>query len=234
MGQDDVPSGVRPVEPRAILFDLDGTLVDSRLDIAAACNHVLVEAGHEALPASVIVGYVGDGARRLLARAFDMPDDAPALDELLGQYVRYYEAHAAERTRLMAGARDVLEGLAHLPMAVVTNKPTAVTRRLLDALAVSQHFRAIVGAEGRALKPDPEPVMRALEALDVPAHEAWLVGDGVQDIGAGRAAGCFTIAVAAGFQEETALRAAGPDVVLACLAELLPLVRACGPRLPAG
>lgn len=202
----------------AFVFDLDGTLIDSRLDIAAACNHALVWAGREPLPPSEIGKMVGDGARKLLMRAFAQQDiDAP-----LAEFLRYYSEHPLEHARWMPGAREVLDELS--PAAVVTNKARVVAERVLDALGIRGKVALVAGGDG-PLKPDPTPILRAMRELSSTPAETWVIGDGDQDVGAGNAAGCKTVAVLGGFHSEQRLRAAKPSFVINSLTELPALVR---------
>jgi phosphoglycolate phosphatase len=214
---------VRP--PRAIVFDLDGTLVDSRGDIAAACNHALAALGHVALPEAEIARFVGDGSRMLLARALRLdPKEEGEIDVALDAFNRYYTAYPATYSRWMPGARDVLDALSSLPLALATNKPRGATMALLDALGAVTFFRAIVAGGDGPLKPNPYAIRAALAPLDVAAHNAWVVGDGVQDVGAARAAGAVSVAVLGGFASDEALRASSPDVILPAISDLPPLV----------
>lgn len=206
--------------PRAIAFDLDGTLVDSRRDIAAACNHVLVQAGRAPLALDVIVGFVGDGVRSLLARAFGLPIDDPELDRLVQMLVTYYAAHPVVYTTWMPGAHAALEALRELPVALVTNKARVVTVAVLDALQVRERFAFVYAGGDGVLKPRPEPIEATARALGVPVAELWVVGDGPQDVLAARAAGAVAVAVLGGFAPEARLREAGPDAVIASLEEL--------------
>jgi HAD superfamily hydrolase (TIGR01662 family) len=153
------------------------------------------------------------------------------VDAALATYLRFYTAHPADATRWMPHAPELLAALASrgVALALVTNKTRAVTVALMDRLGVTPRFRAVVAGGDAALKPSPEPVLRALEALGVPAEKAWMVGDAVQDIEAGRAAGCTTIAVAGGFQATERLAAAAPDHLVASLADVLALVEAVRP-----
>lgn len=208
--------------PRAIAFDLDGTLIDSRADIAATCNHVLTWAGRPPLPESTIATFVGDGARTLLARAFALAGDASELTSLLEEFNRYYAAHPVARTRWMTGAREALDAAhaAGILAAVVTNKSRQATLPILDALGVRARFAAISAGGDGPLKPSAEPVLAVMRAMGTSAAETWVVGDGVQDIGAARAAGCVAIAVMGGFHDEAKLRAMKPDALLTSLEEL--------------
>ena len=197
----------------AFVFDLDGTLVDSRIDIATACNHALVASGREPLPIDRVATFVGDGARKLLARAFGTDDvEAP-----LAEFLRYYAAHPVDHTRWMPGARDALAKL--VPAAIVTNKARVVAERVVEALGI--RVEVLVAGGDCPLKPDPAPILRAVAALGSRPSETWVIGDGVQDALAGKAAGCPTIAVLGGFHAEDRLRAAGPTRVVSSLEELL-------------
>ena len=208
----------------AVVFDLDGTLIDSRGTIVTACNHALEWAGHVALPADVIAGFVGDGARNLMTRALGA-DALPAdVDAALVEFLRYYEAHPVAGTTWMPAARETLDALADHPLALVTNKARGVALLVLEALGVVSRFASIVAGGDGPLKPDPAPIRRAISAMRATAEHTWVVGDGVQDVLAGRAAGCKTAAVSGGFTSESKLRSAGPDVFLQSVAELLPLL----------
>jgi len=212
--------------PLAVAFDLDGTLVDSRLDIAAACNHVLTSAGRVPLDPQVIASFVGDGVAHLVARAFELRIEAPELPELTTRLVAYYSAHPVDHTRWMPGAIEALDALASVPLAIVTNKARAVTLRVLEALGASARFAFVFAGGDGPLKPSPEPVLAVARALSVPVGSLWVVGDAEQDILSARAAGAFAVAVRGGFADDERLQAASPDVTLASLLELPALARA--------
>jgi phosphoglycolate phosphatase len=211
--------------PQAVAFDLDGTLIDSRLDIAAACNHVLVAAGRAPLDVEVIATFVGDGVRALVSRAFAMAPGSPGLDALEQAFVARYAAHAVDQTTWMPGALDALEALRGTPVAIVTNKARSVTLAVLEALGAGARFAFVYAGGDGPLKPRPEPVLAVARALGVPVEALWVVGDGEQDLLAARAAGAVGIGVLGGFGAEARLRAALPDALLPSLAELPALVR---------
>ena len=214
--------------PRAVAFDLDGTLIDSRADIAAACNHTLAWAGRAPLPEATVASFVGDGARTLLARAFALDGDAPELASLLDEFVGYYAAHPLSRSPWMRGAQAMLAGLAaeSILAALVTNKARAATLAVLAALDLSTRFSAVYAGGDGPLKPHAEPLLAVARQMRVEVGELWMVGDAAQDVASARAAGCTAIAVLGGFHSEATLRAAKPDALLESLDELLPLLRA--------
>lgn len=218
----------RPV-PRALLFDLDGTLIDSRRDIAAACNAARVAHGLEPLAFEAILPMIGDGARALVARAFGAAeaDSSPLTDAALATFRASYLAHPCVHTVLLPGAREVLEEAeqAELPCAIVTNKPRDITLAVLELLGIAPFFREIWGGGEGPLKPAPDGVVRMLARLDVDAPAAWMIGDGPQDIGAGSAAGCYTVGVP-GIAERHRLVASAPDLLVESLFEVRDLVRA--------
>jgi phosphoglycolate phosphatase len=207
--------------PRAIAFDLDGTLIDSRGDIAAALNHALAETGREALPESSIARYVGDGARRLCARASGLPDEHPDVQRILDAYLSYYVEHPVVLTHWMPAARETLEYLRGFKLALVTNKPRLTTEAILGQLGVSSLFAAVV-AEGDLpeRKPSPAPVLWIARKLGITPDQMVVVGDGPQDIESGRRAGARTVGVLGGIPSRKRLEAAGPDVLIDSLAEL--------------
>lgn len=214
----------RLFSPRAVVFDLDGTLIDSREDIAAACNHALVSHGRAPLKMETVRTYVGDGARMLLARAFALPATSAELEAPLATFHAYYQAHPVVFTALLPGALEVLDALAQIPIALATNKPRTATLLVLEALGILPRFTAIAAGGDGPLKPDPSSIHAVLKTMGVPPEASWVVGDGPQDVGAGKAAGCATIGVLEGFVDPERLRASAPDVIIASLHELLPLL----------
>ena len=214
------------VAPRAFVFDLDGTLVDSREDIAAACNHALKTTGRRTLTSEVIQRYVGDGARRLCARAAGLSDGEDELDAVVDAFMTYYLDHPADHAVWMPHALEVLDELRGTTLAVCTNKQRRVADRVLEALGVKDRFAAIVGGgDVKGIKPDPEGLFKIAATLDLDVHALVMIGDGPQDVMAGRNAGCRTIAVACGYGTRAALMQSRPDIILDTMREVPEIVR---------
>jgi phosphoglycolate phosphatase len=213
------------VNPSAVLFDLDGTIIDSRADIAAAANHALTSVDRAPLDENVIAGFVGDGARVLVARALALPPDEPLVDRALTAFHRYYDDHPVVHTTLMPGAREVLDALANRPVALVTNKPRPPTLAILRALGLSERFASVRTGSDGPLKPDPRAILDVLRWMRIEPNDTWVVGDGEQDVRAGRAAGCQTVGVRGGLQGDAKLVASEPDALVASLGELAEVVK---------
>jgi phosphoglycolate phosphatase len=208
-------------EPRGIVFDLDGTLIDSAGDIAAAVNHALVDNGRKPLPMATIRRFVGDGARMLCSRAVGLPEKHPDVDKVLESYLAFYLAHPTDHTRWMPQARAMLDELRRFRLAIATNKPRATTDVVLARLGVRSLFSAVsAGGDVQSVKPSPEPILFVAKQLGLSPDQMVMVGDGPQDVEAGRRAGCRTIGVQGGFLAPERLIAAQPDVIIGSLAEL--------------
>ena len=207
--------GARGVD--AVVFDLDGTLVDSCEDIAQAANFCLNAAGFPPRSSAEIQAFIGDGSRLLLARAAGLDASDVRLDEMLERFFVYYTAHALDHTRLLPGVREVLAALSHLPRALCTNKPRITTLALLEGLGIDAMFDAVVAAGDVPYhKPHPAPLLRASELLGVPCERVVLVGDGPQDVACARAAGARSIGLTeAIIVPIERLRAAAPDALVA-------------------
>jgi phosphoglycolate phosphatase len=213
------------MNPKLVLFDLDGTLVDSASDIAAALNAALAELGQPVHPLDVITGYVGDGAARLVQRAV-MPGAEVDAEQLLVTFRAHYAANVAVRTRPYPGIVETLERLAGsgVPLAVLTNKPGDLARALLRALALDRFFADVIGdGDGFPRKPAPDAARHLLALHRAAASETLLVGDGLPDMRTGRAAGCRVAAVTWGYTTREHLAAEGPDWIVSAPPELLAL-----------
>jgi len=216
--------------PRAVLFDLDGTLSDSLPDIAWSLNQARIDHGFVPVTDGQVRGWVGGGAETLVARSIGAADERdPRVARLLAAFLGHYEAHACERSRLYDGVVDLLEFLEErgVSTACTTNKPEVAARGLLVGLEVMSRFDALVTPEtcGGVKKPDARFMEKALSLLDIPAEDALVVGDGVQDVLAAKNAGIRVVAVLGGYGDPAALRAAGADDYVDSMSELNTLLR---------
>jgi phosphoglycolate phosphatase len=194
---------------RSLLFDLDGTLIDSGTDIASAANEALSDIGRARLPEAAVRSFVGDGARNLMLRC--LGGDASLLGPALAAFEAAYQRVALEHTRLFPGIRPLLDELAGLPMAVISNKPEPFCRQILGGLGVADRFALVAGGETfDERKPSPIPFLAALERIGAPAGGAIVVGDGPQDIRGARAAGLRSCAASWGFTARDVLEREGP------------------------
>jgi len=215
--------------PKAVVFDLDGTLIDSRGDIVAALNHALIATNRRPQTASKIVRLVGNGARALCAQAAILPEDDPETDELLRFFLDYYCAHPLEFTRWSPGALQALDDLAEMDGIVIglcTNKARETTDAILAGLGIADRFAAVVaGGDLPERKPEPEPLLLTSKRLDVDPRTVVMVGDGVQDIECAKAAGSWSIAVESGFTSTEDLLAANPNVAVKDLSPVAGIVQ---------
>jgi phosphoglycolate phosphatase len=164
---------------------------------------------------------VGDGAGHLIMRAAGLPVDAPELKSILARFLEYYTAHAADETTWMPGALEALDALSSYPLAICTNKPKVTTLAVLGAFGTIERFASIIGGgDLPALKPDPLPLLTIAKQLHCGPQALVIVGDGPQDIEAGKRAGSFTIGVRGGIASPERLLASDPDLVLHSLWEL--------------
>jgi phosphoglycolate phosphatase len=214
-----------PLPLRAVLFDLDGTLVESAPDLHATLVEVTAELGVTAPSLPELRAMIGDGARVLIRRALDAaghPDDPDLLERLFATFLARYTAHPCRHSFAYDGVAPVLQALEArgLAMAVCTNKPHAPTLGLLEALDLARFFGAVVGGDSLPVrKPDPEHAHATLRALDVPAEQAIFVGDSTNDVVTARAAGMKVIVVSYGYTTIPP-RDLGADLVIDQFADL--------------
>lgn len=185
----------------AVLFDLDGTLVDSLADLTDAVNHMRTSMGRDAIDSATVRGMVGKGSRNLVQQALN--SDA---DELVEQGLRLFtdfnRDHIADKSRLYPGMKDALELLAErgIPMAIVSNKNEYLSRLILETLDIDRFFSNICGGDTfPERKPSPLPLLRVMDSLGYPPDKTVMVGDSINDIQAGRLAGTATIGCTWGY-----------------------------------
>ena len=192
----------------AVVWDLDGTLVDSAADIAASLNRLLAEQGLPALGDDRIRDMIGEGVATLIRRglaAHDVTPDEGRLDELVERFLVIYSQVATESTRLFPGARQALKALSDsgLRQAICTNKPEAIARQVLSGLEIASYFDAVVGGDTLPRnKPDPLPLRTALERLGVSCERSLMVGDSAIDVMMAHAAGVSVAFVTFGYGPE--------------------------------
>jgi len=218
-----VSSGLRKIS--GVVFDLDGTLIDSRRDIAESANHALERAGLPRLPAAELESYVGDGAPLLMARAARLDVKDEKVSHMVADFLDYYAANPIAHTDLMPGALQALEALDAYALGVCTNKPRRTSVAVLEGLKLHSRFAGLVaGDDLPERKPDPTPVRETARRMGVAVDEVVMVGDGPQDVLSGRAAGAYTVGVRGGIQAFARLEAAAPDAMIETLAELPELI----------
>lgn len=188
--------------PRALLFDLDGTLVDTAPDLAAALNHTLTLHQHTPLPIARIRPVASYGVRGLIQLGFGLTPQDAAFTPIREQLLAYYRGHLYQHSRLFPGMAAVLAQLAAQQIAwgIVTNKPGWLTAPLLAGLQLTDQAAVVVSGDTCArAKPDPAPVQYACAQLCLAPQTTWYLGDAARDMQAGRAAGCRTIGAAYGY-----------------------------------
>jgi|ERR1700694_2454883 len=226
-----------PRRIRLLVFDLDGTLIDSRLDLIHSVNAMLQHIGRPKLDGDVIASYVGDGASALVRRAVGDTNDEALFIGALEYFLGYYRLHKLDHTTVYAGMAETLAGLANASpsnpsngvrrlMAVLSNKPVNPSRDILHALGLGDFFVRVYGGNSfTTKKPDPLGALTILQETGVAADEALIIGDSSIDILTGRNAGLWTCGVTYGFAPHS-LEAVPPDVLIDSPRELGELLRA--------
>ena len=210
-----------PHSIKLVIFDLDGTLIDSRLDLVHSVNAALRHIQRPELPDDVIASYVGDGAPILIQRALG----GEAVDEALVRkglefFLAYYREHKLDHTTVYPGIQEALAAIQNsgngIPrkMAVLSNKPVNPSRAIVESLGLGQYFSQVYGGNSFATKkPEPEGALKLVSEAGMQPAQAAIVGDSHVDIRTGRNAGLWTVAVTYGFAAHT-LEAEEPDAVV--------------------
>ncbi len=209
---------------RAALFDLDGTLVDTALDLAAAANRMLADLGRPALEADGIRDYIGKGVVNLVNRCFEATGGGTEEERgrAMQVFERHYIAGIADRSAPYPGVVDGLEALerAGIAMGCVTNKAGRFTEPLLEATGLRRYFGVVVSGDTvERKKPHPDPMLFAAGKLGVIPAETLVVGDSLNDVQSARAAGCPVVVVPYGYREGLTLDDLGADAVVASVEE---------------
>lgn len=200
--------GKTPVD--LLIFDLDGTLIESKWDIAASVNLTLAELGLPERPLEEIFGFVGDGVKKLLRQAVG-ENNPDRFDEALRVFRGHYLTHCLDRTRFYPGIEGALQHFGRTSKAVATNKSIEFTNVILQGLG-AQHFQFVVGGDnGFGLKPEPGMLLHIMERLQAAPDRTVLVGDSTNDINGGHNAGIRVCAVGYGMGNRERMTACRPD-----------------------
>lgn len=228
------PASPMPIPCQALLFDLDGTLVDSSPDLWRAMNHVLEQRGYPLLEHDEVRHLVGDGARFLLARGFGgvkatppAPGADPAFETAVALFLEFYGEHLTDHSRPYPGVMETLEQLRRegYKLAVVTNKPEHLSIKMLNNLGMMELFGAVVGGDTLPRrKPDPDPLLLAMDRLGVNPAGTVMVGDSKNDVLGARHAGCPVVAVTFGYCQGREVAALNPDRMVDRFSDLADLV----------
>jgi phosphoglycolate phosphatase len=207
-----------PRQVRLLIFDLDGTLIDSRLDLIHSVNAMLRHLQRPELPGDAIASYVGDGAPMLVRRALGDPSDEKFFNQALQYFLDYYRVHKLDYTHVYDGIREALlairAGNDEIRMAVLSNKPVNPSRAIVEALGLGEFFVNVYGGNSfDTKKPDPFGARQLLKETGTAAPEAMIIGDSSIDILTGRNADLWTCGVTYGFAPHS-LTEVAPDVVI--------------------
>ncbi len=205
---------------KLLIFDLDGTLVDSREDLANAINAMLRHYGKPELPHQVIASYIGDGAPMLVRRSLGDPDDEGYVQDALLYFMAWYREHKLDNTYVYEGMIEALDSIRAsrngqpLKMAVLSNKPVGPSRAIVEALGLGQYFFQVYGGNSfHTKKPDPAGVEALLEESGAKPEETVIIGDSNIDVLTARNAGIYSVGVTYGLAPHT-LEDVLPDVLI--------------------
>ncbi len=205
---------------RLLVFDLDGTLVDSKRDLALSVNAMRAAMGLDPLPLETIASYVGHGVTLLVRRSLGTDATNESVEKGTAFFLAYYRAHMLDHTNFYPGVAEALEKLRGHKMAVLTNKPVVFSREMLTRLGFASYFAFIYGGNSfPQKKPDPIGLHTLMKDLQISARETLMVGDSDTDVLTGRNAGVWTCGVTYGFGAHT-LQHVSPDLVIGDLREL--------------
>ncbi len=213
---------------KLLLWDLDGTLVDSELDLAHSINAMLRHLQRPELPIEVVASYIGDGAPMLVRRSLGDPLDEGLVQSSLEFFMKYYRGHLLDNTKVYPGVLEVLTSITErskLKMAVLTNKPINPSRGICDGLKLSGFMSRIYGGNSFATKkPDPHGALTLLEEYGAAPTEAIMIGDSQNDVLTANNAGMYSVGVSYGLSPES-LKIHPPDVMIDRPEELLEVLK---------
>ncbi|MCL5023970.1 MAG: HAD-IA family hydrolase [Nitrospirae bacterium] len=207
---------------KVVIFDLDGTLIDSSVDITNALNYAMEPYSLKRLTPADAVGLIGEGITRLIEKVAGDSGE-PIKTDVGERFLKHYTGHILDTTRTYPGVEETLRRLGAYRKAVISNKREALSRMVLDGLGLSQYFEIVIGSDTTPeRKPSPVPILRALSELQADPDDAVMVGDSNHDVDAGKAAGVTTVAVTYGYRPREALTRA--DYLIDRMTGLVPLL----------
>jgi len=207
---------------KLILFDLDGTLVDTSKDITTALNYALKQYGTQELSVQKTIKMVGEGITRLIEKILG-DENLHMRDEIIKMFIEYYSEHLADYSHEYPYVRETLEQLSGYKKAVISNKRESLSIELLENLDLLKYFNLVAGSDTTSeKKPSPVPIFHIMEKLETKPYESMIVGDSSFDIEAGKKAGIKTVAVTYGYQERQYLQDA--DHMIDSLKDLTSLI----------
>jgi phosphoglycolate phosphatase len=210
---------------RAFVFDLDGTLIDSKMDLVHSVNAMLRETGRPEQPVEQVASCIGHGAPQLIASVLGPESSEEQKREALEAFLRHYQLQMLNLTRPYAGVAEGLRALNGCALAVLTNKPTKPSIAILEGLKLRYFFRAVYGGDSfEVKKPDPAGALAILRELNVPPLEAAMVGDSDVDVQTARNAGMLAVGVTYGFGQHNR-QLCKADLYVDSLTELWPLAK---------
>jgi phosphoglycolate phosphatase len=207
------------------IFDLDGTLIDSKADIAYGINLTLARMDLPPVPINRVADFTGDGVQKLVERALretvGREPESDRVQQGIAWFSEEYEQHLLDQTRFYPHVTEALDRLSWAKFAVVSNKPERFSRRILEGLGIAARFQIILGGDStHTRKPDPTGILKAIEICEDVPSKSMMVGDSPVDIAAGKAAGAFTCAVLGGFRPRNQLESSGCDLIVNDLLDL--------------
>lgn len=207
-----------------VVFDLDGTLVETREDLAASVNYALEVSGLDGHPVETICHFVGDGALKLIQRAVGQDADQRLCEDVLRIFIEHYTEHCTDQSRPYPGVREIIPRLSPLPLSVLTNKPSVPTGMILDRLNLAVNFSQIIGGDSEhGRKPDPAGLLSLVAEAVVSPGRTLLVGDTKVDVQTARNAGCKCAGAKYGFRPGD-FNSHPPDYYLEEFQDLLEIV----------
>lgn len=212
------------IDIELIIFDLDGTLIDSKVDITHALNYTLRKFNHHTLKIDEVERLIGGGARNLLKKAMGIQNKEDE-DKAYEIFINYYSDHLIDNTLLYPSVNELLEHFNLKKMAIISNKPTELCIKALEGLKILFYFSLVLGGDSmRVKKPSPAPLLKAMKELGAAKEKTIMVGDSPVDVEAGKRAGIITCGVTYGYSSKEALNLSEADIMVNNLAELKEII----------